>query len=224
MGESVGIMKAKVITALVLVLFAGLAIWSYTTQQNKLQLQKVEIKSRDTKIKALDLKYKKLNTELDKLKSDKNASEEQVKKLEEQRQQLEKEKQDLNQQLQAKLEAKSRLAQASQKVVNTVTQTQTASAASVSGNRCPVIEAKLAALGVPANQLAAAGQLAYRESTCDEYVVNSIGACGSLQANPCGKWGATASTDYYRGAIAYVNGRYGSFNNALAHRLDNNWY
>ena len=58
MGESVGIMKAKVITALVLVLFAGLAIWSYTTQQNKLQLQQVELKSRETKIKSLDLKYR----------------------------------------------------------------------------------------------------------------------------------------------------------------------
>ena len=218
-------MRAKVITALVVVLFAGLAIWSYTTQQNKLELQKVELKSRETKIKALNVRFDKLNTELDKLKSDKNASEEKVKQLEAERQKLESEKNDLNSQLQAKLEQKSKLAQASQTVVNSVTHTQTASAAPVvSGNRCPNIEAKLAALGVPADQLAAAGQLAYRESTCDEYVVNSIGACGSLQSNPCGKWGATASTDYYRGAIAYVNGRYGSFNNALAHSLANNWY
>ena len=123
-------MKAKVITALVLVLFAGLAIWSYTTQQNKLQLQNVELKSRETKIKALDLKYKKLDTELDKLKSDKNASEEKVKQLEAERQKLESEKNDLNAQLQAKLEQKSKLAQASAQVVNTVTNTKVASAAS----------------------------------------------------------------------------------------------
>lgn len=130
MGVNGRVMRTKIITAVVIVLFASLAIYSYISQQNKLELQKVEIKSRETKIKALDLKYKKLNTELDKLKSDKDASDEQVKKLEEQRQQLEKEKQDLNQQLQAKLEAKSKLAQASETVVNSVTQTQTASAAS----------------------------------------------------------------------------------------------
>lgn len=127
-------MRTKLITAVVIVLFASLAIYSYTNQENKLHLQQVELKSRETKLKSLDIKYRTLNTELDKLKSEKNASDEQVKKLEEQRQQLEKEKQDLNQQLQAKLEAKSKLAQASQTVVNTVTHTQTASAAPVSGN------------------------------------------------------------------------------------------
>ena len=154
MGESVGIMKTKVLTALVLVLFAGLAIWSYTTQQNKLQLQNVELKSRETKIKALDLKYKKLDTELDKLKSDKNASEERVKQLEAERQKLESEKNDLNAQLQAKLEQKSKLAQASAQVVNTVTNTTTASAASGSieqiiidaANRYGVSSARLLAI------------------------------------------------------------------------------
>jgi len=223
-GESVGIMKAKVITALVLVLFAGLAIYSYTTQQNKLHLQQVELKSRETKIKTLNVRFDKLNTELDKLKSDKNASEERVKQLEAERQKLESEKNDLSSQLQAKLEQKSKLAQASAQVVNTVTNTRTASATSVSGNRCPVIEAKLAALGVPADQLAAAGQLAYRESTCNETVYNSIGACGAYQSLPCGKWGAPGTTQYYQGAIAYANSRYGGYNQALAHSLANNWY
>ena len=130
-------MRTKVITALVLVLFAGLAIWSYTTQQNKLQLQNVELKSRETKIKALNVRFDKLNTELDKLKSDKNASEEKVKQLEAERQKLESEKNDLNAQLQAKLEQKSKLAQASAQVVNTVTNTQTASASS--GNQCTLV-------------------------------------------------------------------------------------
>ena len=167
MGESVGIMKAKVITALVLVLFAGLAIWSYTTQENKLQLQKVELKSRETKIKALDMKYKKLDTELDKLKSDKNASEEKVKQLEEQRQQLEQEKQQLQADLQAKLEAKSKLAQASQTVVDTVTQTQTASAAS--GDIQQIIVDAANRYGVSSAQLLA---IARCESTFSPTVVN----------------------------------------------------
>lgn len=130
-------MRTKLITAVVIVLFASLAIYSYTTQENKLHLQQVELKSRETKLKSLDTRFNKLNTELDKLKADKNASDEQVKKLEEQRQQLEKEKQDLSSQLQAKLEAKSKLAQASQSVVNAVTHTQTASAAG--GNQCSLV-------------------------------------------------------------------------------------
>lgn len=224
MGVNGRVMRTKLITAVVIVLFASLAIYSYTSQQNKLHLQQVELKSRETKLKSLDLKYRSLNTELDKLKADKNASDEQVKKLEEQRQQLEQEKQQLQADLQAKLEQKSKLAQASQKVVNAVTHTQTASAASVSGNRCPAIEAKLAALGVPEDQLAAAGQLAYRESTCNETVYNSIGACGAFQSLPCGKWGAPGTTQYYQGAIAYANSRYGGYNQALAHSLANNWY
>ena len=160
-------MKTKVITALVLVLFAGLAIWSYTTQENKLQLQNVELKSRETKIKALDMKYKKLDTELDKLKSDKNASDEQVKKLEEQRQQLEQEKQQLQADLQAKLEQKSKLAQASQTVVDTVTQTQTASAAS--GDIQQIIVDAANRYGVSSARLLA---IARCESTFSPTIVN----------------------------------------------------
>lgn len=146
-------MRTNLIAAVIIVLFASLAIYSYTTQENKLHLQQLELKSRETKLKSLDLKYRTLNTELDKLKEDKNASDEQVKKLEEQRQQLEKEKQDLNQQLQAKLEEKSRLAQASEKVVNTVTQTQTASAAPVvSGNIQQIIVDAANRYGVDPNR------------------------------------------------------------------------
>jgi hypothetical protein len=112
-----------------------------------LHIQQVELKSRETKLKSLDLKYNKLNTELDKLKADKNASDEQVKKLEEQRQQLEKEKRELSIQLQAKLEAKSKLAQASAQVVNTVTNTKTASA-SDTGSLHSIIAAAASRYGV----------------------------------------------------------------------------
>ena len=160
-------MKTKLITAVVIVLFASLAIYSYTTQENKLHLQQVELESRETKLKSLDLKYKALNTELDKLKADKNASDEQVKKLEEQRQQLEKEKQQLQADLQAKLEAKSKLAQASQSVVNTVTQTQTASAAS--GDIQQIIVGAANRYGVSSARLLA---IARCESSFSTTVVN----------------------------------------------------
>ena len=63
-----------------------------------------------------------------------------------------------------------------------------------------------------------------RESSCNEYVVNSIGAAGAYQALPGGKWGAMGTDEYYRGAIAYANGRYGGYNQALEHSLRFNWY
>lgn len=170
MGVNGRDMRTKLITAVVIVLFAILAIYSYTSQQNKLELQKVEIKSRETKIKALDLKYKKLNTELDKLKSDKNASDERAKQLEAERQKLESEKQQLQSELQAKLEQKSKLAQASAQVVNTVTNTRTASAAPVvSGNIQQIIVDAANKYGVSSARLLA---IARCESTFSTTVVN----------------------------------------------------
>ena len=167
MGVDGRVMRTKIITAVVIVLFASLAIYSYTSQENKLHLQQVELKSRETKLKSLDLKYKTLNTELDKLKSDKNASDEQLKRLEEQRQQLEQEKQQLQADLQAKLEQKSKLAQASQTVVDTVTQTQTASAAS--GDIQQIIVDAANRYGVSSARLLA---IARCESTFSPTIVN----------------------------------------------------
>lgn len=92
------------------------------------------------------------------------------------------------------------------------------------GGSCTEIQNKLAKLGVPSDQLQAAGKLAFRESSCNETVVNSIGACGAFQSLPCGKWGAPGTDQYYKGAIAYANGRYGGYNEALAFSLANNWY
>ena len=96
MGVNGRDMRTKLITAVVIVLFASLAIYSYTSQSNKIKLQEVELRSRETKIKALDVKYRTLNTELDKLKGDKNASDEKVKHLEAERQKLKQEKQELD--------------------------------------------------------------------------------------------------------------------------------
>lgn len=89
---------------------------------------------------------------------------------------------------------------------------------------CGAIRAKLANLGVPENQLDSAIKLAVRESTCNEYAVNQIGACGAFQSLPCGKWGQPGTEAYYRGAINYANSRYGGYNQALAHSLQFSWY
>ena len=201
-GVNGRIMKTKLITAVVIVLFASLAIYSYTTQENKLHIQQVELKSRETKLKALDTRFNKLNTELDKLKADKNASDEQVKQLEKQRQQLEKEKQDLSSQLQAKLEAKSKLAQASQNVVDAVTRTQTASAAS--GNIQQIIVDAANRYGVDPNR-------ALRIAKCESgfnpnavnYSYNENGYPSGLFQHISGYWGARAAKYGYAGASVF---------------------
>lgn len=113
-------------------------------------------------------------------------------------------------------------AQAVSKVV--APKASAAPATGVSGG-CAGIRAKLARLGVPANQLDSAIRLAIRESSCNEYAVNrNGGACGAFQSLPCGKWGSPGTDSYYRGAIAYANSRYNGYNGALAFSLRNNWY
>lgn len=216
-------MKTKIIIAVVIVLFSSLAIYSYTTQENKLHIQQIELKSRETKIKSLDTRFNKLNTELDKLKADKNASDEQVKKLEEQRQQLEKEKQDLSSQLQAKLEAKSKLAQASQSVVNTVTQTQTASAAPVG---CDNLRGTFMANGISEADMPYALAIAQKESTCGLNMVNpNGGACGYFQELPCGKWGGVSNlAGHIRGADNYAKTRYGGWAGAWSAWQSKHWW
>lgn len=92
-------------------------------------LQKVQIKSREADIKELDVKYDVLNKELHKASTEKNVNQEQLDKLNQEKQELENQKKDLEAQLQAKLEQKSKLALASSEAVNTLTATQTASAA-----------------------------------------------------------------------------------------------
>ena len=217
-------MKTKLFTALVIVLFAALAIWSYTSQSNKIKLQEVELRSRETKIKALDVKYRTLNTELDKLKGEKNASDEKVKQLEAERQKLEQEKQDLNTQLQARREAKSKIAQASQQVVDTATNTQVASAAPVSG--CDNIVPLLLANGISQADLPYALNIARVESTCNSAAQNSSsGACNLFQELSCGKWGGLANTPaHIRGADNYAKTRYGGWANAWATWQSQHWW
>lgn len=70
-------------------------------------------------------------------------------------------------------------------------------------------------------------QLILRESGCNPNARNaSSGACGIGQQLPCGKWPHVWNDPV--GAMidmqAYVFGRYGSWANALAHSLANNWY
>lgn len=204
-------------------MFTAVAITKVKTANHEFKFQKIQLQNRDSQLKLEQIESKKLN---DRLNDGKIKSEQEINQLKQEIEQRKANEEKLKADLQAKIENQNRIAQAEKELVNTVTSTQTAYAAPAraSSGSCVDIQNKLAALGVPADQLAAAGQLAMRESTCNEYVVNSIGACGAFQSLPCGKWGSPGTTEYYRGAINYANSRYGGYNQALAHSLANNWY
>lgn len=177
------------------------------------------LQNQKTQIETLNTEYKKLDQELDHTKESEQKSQEEVQKLEEEKKQLEKQRLQLEKELQAKAEAKAKLAASSSRVINAATATQTASA--LSGN----CSTWLAQAGIPAT--ATVLELIRRESGCNPNAVNpSSGACGIGQQLPCGKW-AGAWNDPVAGLVAmnnYVKGRYGSWENALAHHDRMGWY
>lgn len=167
------------------------------------------------------------STEIQKQSETLNLTETQKQELQKQVDELNKQKEELNKQLQAKQAEKARVAQiqaaqaqSAPKVVSYTTPTT-----QVSSGGCEGLRAKMSSLGVSGANLDAAITLAKRESSCNEFAVNSSSnACGAYQSLPCGKWGAPGTTEYYLGAINYVNSRYGSYVNALAHSYSAGWY
>lgn len=81
----------------------------------------------------------------------------------------------------------------------------------------------MAAAGVtdPAN----AYILIMRESGCNPNALNrSSGACGIPQALPCSKLGTSDPVAQIRWMSSYVQSRYGSWANAVAHSNATGWY
>lgn len=231
-------MKRKLLPAIAIIIavvFTSLAIGQVRDSEHQIKLKDVQLQERGAELKKLELKYINLNVELDKTEA---TNTERIQQLEKDKTDLDTERQRLERELQAKLERKEAERVAAQERRRTLANAivpkasaapapapqKVAVAVKPRSGTCADIQAKLSALGVPDNQLAAAGQLAMRESTCNEYVYNSIGACGAFQSLPCGKWGQPGTTEYYRGAINYANARYGGYNGALAFSLANNWY
>lgn len=210
-----------VIASILLIMFTAVAITRVKSTERIKSFQQIQLQNRENELKLEQIESDKLQLELD---NGKAKSQEEIDRLNKEIEERKSNEERLKTELQAKLDAKKAEQDRIASLGNRITGTATASAARPSGGSCAAIQDKLAALGVPADQLAAAGQLAMRESTCNEYVVNSIGACGAFQSLPCGKWGSPGTDQYYRGAINYANSRYGGYNGALAHSLANNWY
>lgn len=194
--------------AIVLVIFIGVGATSVRSNNQKLQLHEIELKSKETKLIELNQKYDEviqLKTETDQQK------EEQLKKIQE----LETERQRLERELQAKLDRnkaeQEKLATAAKKATGTAT----ASAATPQG--CDAVRSIMSSKGFSGAELEAAVKLSQLESGCRSNNNNpSSNACNFFQEWPCGKWGGNHNTEaHINGAIGYMQASYGSWQNAL---------
>lgn len=125
------------------------------------------LQDQKNQIEQLNSKYHKLDKELDEAKKTKQQSQEEVQRLEEEKKRLEEEGQRLKSELQAKAEAKARLAAASRKVIDTATNTQTASASG--GDIVSIITASSNRHGVDPSYMV---KVANCESTLNPAAVN----------------------------------------------------
>lgn len=148
--------------------FGYVATGDLVKRKDAIKFQQIQLKSESTKLKELDVKYDNLNKDLEKASTEKQQDAEELKKLEQQKQQLELEKQKLEAELQARAEQKSKLAQASNNLVNTVTMTGTASAQS--GSIQDIIVAAANKHGLSASYML---QVAKCESTFNPNAVNT---------------------------------------------------
>lgn len=135
------------LTFAALVAFIGIGVVDAVKTKDLKEFQQVELKSKSSEIKELNVKYEQLNKDLDKASTEKDTSQSEVERLQKEKQDLEKQKEELKSQLQAKLDAKTKLAQASEKAVNAVTFTETASAQS-GGSVTDIIRSASAKYGV----------------------------------------------------------------------------
>lgn len=193
-----------------------------------------DLQDHKNQIQELNTEYEKLNEELDKTIETKQKSQEEVKKLEEEKQRLEKERKQLEAELQAKIERKEaeriaqaqkqKLAQASARVINAATFTETASAAPTQ-----VAVASGARSGCGDNQYAA--YIYGRESggrvtgNCDTTATNAGGCYGIGQACPgsklpCGADYACQNSWFTK----YAMDVYGSWAAAYNFHKNNGWW
>lgn len=229
-------MKAiKVILGALLVLgFLALGIKSVEGLNNTTQLKEIEFKTLDSQLDEKTIQIEDVNKQLDEATKNNQQSSEKVKELQRQKEQWEKEKIDYESKLQAKAAAKERLAKATVKVANAVTNTSTVSA--ISGN----CDSWLTEVGITHYK---ARELIKRESRCEPCIYNDGSATGKIDCNytgdracgipqslPCSKvrdiagCGMTNPICQLRWMANYVQGRYGSWDAAIAHHDAKGWY
>ena len=194
-------MKAKLSIPLVSILllsFIWLGVANIRHSNNKLQMQKIELKSSEAKLKQLNIQYENVLNSKAQTEQEKQQQLEKIK-------QLEQEKNNLSSQLQAKLtKQQNKIAEASNKAIGI--STVSAQANCNTGN--PYKD-----------------YIYMKESGCNPSSVNSIGCRGIGQACPGTKLPCGADFNcqdkYFE---QYAISRYGSWENAYRFWLNNHWW
>lgn len=212
--------------------FAILAIGSGAATK-EINFNAPKLQSKQEKLENLNVEYEKLNKQMLKLRS---SDKEQIKKLDTEKQHLEQQRQELQKQLEAKAEQKRKIAEAAVKAENTLTATQTVSAAPAytgGGNK----EVWMAAAGIPRSEWVYVDSIVKRESGWNPCAynpgksdcnANPTSACGLAQSLPCGK---QSKYGHWSDPVAnlkwqydYVTARYGGYRQAVAFWNANHWY
>lgn len=195
-----------VLSTAVTIGFIGLGITDAVNRKDKVDFQQVQLKSRAAEIKELNVKYDELNIELEKTSEQDKIEKQEVERLQREKEELDKQKRELEAQLQAKLEAKSKLAVASERVVNSATATQTASAAPVStgGSVESIVRSAAIKNGLDPDWFV---RLAMCESTMNPSAVNynyyDNGHPSGLFQHISGYWPARAAAHGYAGRSVF---------------------
>lgn len=215
----------RLIGIVVVIGFAGLAIQNIYSLSSQVKLKETKLNNLNIELNTINDQLKSLQSDLDKSKESDNAKQERIKQLEAEKATLENEKADLQTQLQAKLAEKERLAQAA-----TLSNTASAKSSSSSVTKTNCYN-WMSQAGIADSELDTAYELIMRESGCNPHARNaSSGAYGipqSLPGNKMAKYGSDWQTNPVTQLMwmnEYVHSRYGSFQRALNHQYENNWY
>jgi TolA-binding protein len=196
------------LSAITITAFVALAVYYVSDNKQQIQLQDIQVKSKESQLIQLNSKYDTILKE--KVQTDQQKIEQQ-KKIDE----LENERKRLEGELQAKLQRqqaeKQKLATAAQNVSGT------AKVSAASGN----CQSWMAQAGVPNSY--ASNELIRRESGCNPYAINkSSGACGIPQnINGCTTYDPVEQLKWMQ---SYIVRRYSTWENAVAFHNANNWY
>lgn len=215
---------------LVAFMYAAFCIYTIHSMISSEREIKVKVETTTQELEKLENNYNNVNNELQKSNSDKE-------QLLKEKEELDKKRQELESQLQAKRENQAKIAKASEAVINTITNTKSVSAATVSGSCSSYMEQ--AGITDPI-----AHEIVNKENrNCDPCVYNDGSATGARDCNYSGDraYGipqslpgnkmASAGDDWRTNPVtqlrwmqSYVIGRYGSWAAAKAHHDVNNWY
>lgn len=214
----------KAVIGVLTIALLTLGVWAFQNnkeQNGRIEFQHTQIKTKDGELKKLNNNLNKINQDLDKtakeLDNSKNSNAESQKKIEE----LEKQKLELESKLQAKAEAKQKLAQAA-----TVSKTASAAAPSrnVSGNK----QQLMAQAGIPESDWAYVDYIVTKESSWNPQARNaSSGAFGLAQClnKPADSLCYSSNpVDQLKWQHSYVKSRYGSYAGAYNFWVSKHWY